>query len=109
MIDYSVIGKALLHPTQQAILGCLGELGIGGMMSPNELSEQLDHPLGNVSYHVLILAGGTRGTPSKFADTPILELVTETPRRGAVEHYYGLTTAVIVADETETAGVAAGA
>ncbi|MEA2125613.1 MAG: hypothetical protein QOI80_2395 [Solirubrobacteraceae bacterium] len=49
----------------------------GGEASPKELASQLDEKLGNVSYHVRILAR-----------LGLIELVRETPRRGAVEHHY---------------------
>jgi DNA-binding transcriptional ArsR family regulator len=45
--------------------------------SPSDLAEELDAPLGNVSYHVRILA-----------QLGLLKLVKKRPRRGAIEHYY---------------------
>lgn len=45
--------------------------------SPKELATQLGEKLGNVSYHVRILVR-----------LGLIELVRETPRRGAVEHHY---------------------
>ena len=49
----------------------------GGEASPKELATQLGEKLGNVSYHVRILVR-----------LGLIELVRETPRRGAVEHHY---------------------
>lgn len=43
--------------------------------SPNELSQQLDEGLSQVSYHVKVLV-----------DCDCIELVRTKPRRGAVEH-----------------------
>jgi DNA-binding transcriptional ArsR family regulator len=45
--------------------------------SPNELAQELSEPLGSVAYHVRILL-----------DLETIELVRETPRRGAIEHHY---------------------
>jgi len=68
--------KALSHPLRQRILYTLGE----GIASPNELSKKLGEPLGNVSYHVKILA-----------ECDAIELVKTAPVRGAVEHFYRAT------------------
>lgn len=48
-----------------------------GEASPKEIAGHLGEKLGNVSYHVRILAR-----------LGLIELVRETPRRGAVEHHY---------------------
>jgi DNA-binding transcriptional ArsR family regulator len=69
--------KALGHPLRQRILHSLGE----GVASPSELSKKLGEPLGNVSYHVKILA-----------ECQAIELVKTAPVRGAVEHFYRATT-----------------
>jgi len=45
--------------------------------SPSQLAAELEEPIGNVSYHVRILA-----------DLGMIELVRTEPRRGALEHYY---------------------
>ena len=45
--------------------------------SPNQMAEELGEPLGNVSYHVKALL-----------ELQCIELVSTTPRRGAVEHFY---------------------
>jgi DNA-binding transcriptional ArsR family regulator len=45
--------------------------------SPSELADELEEPIGNVSYHMRTLA-----------DLGMVELVRTEPRRGAVEHYY---------------------
>jgi DNA-binding transcriptional ArsR family regulator len=68
--------RALAHPTRPRILR---ELADGGTMSPKQLAEQLDEPLGNVSYHVRTLKAAG-----------LLTLDRKVPRRGAVEHYYRL-------------------
>jgi DNA-binding MarR family transcriptional regulator len=48
--------------------------------SPSELADELDAPLGTVSYHVRELA--------RFG---LVKLVKRTPRRGAIEHHYRAT------------------
>src|SRR4051812_14868171 len=65
--------KALSHPLRVQILGLLD----GEVRSPKELADELNEPLGNVSYHVRTLA-----------DLGLIELVKKVPRRGAIEHYY---------------------
>lgn len=67
------IAKALAHPLRTRILAALENR----TASPTELSDELDAPLGVVSYHVRRLHA------LKF-----LKLVKRVPRRGAVEHYY---------------------
>jgi DNA-binding transcriptional ArsR family regulator len=68
--------KALGHPLRTQILTVLNER----VASPNELAKETGEPLGNVSYHVRLLA-----------DLDCVELVKTEPRRGAVEHYYRAT------------------
>ncbi len=51
-----------------------------GISSPNQLSQELGEPLGNVSYHVKTLL-----------EYDCVELVKTEPRRGAVEHFYRAT------------------
>jgi DNA-binding transcriptional ArsR family regulator len=70
--DQNVI-KGLAHPLRVQILGILEQRAA----SPNELSQELGAPLGNVSYHTRELL--------RFG---LVKLVKKTPRRGAIEHYY---------------------
>jgi DNA-binding transcriptional ArsR family regulator len=65
--------KALSHPLRQRILTALNQR----VASPAELSEELGESLGNVSYHVKILA-----------ELEAIELVRTAPVRGALEHFY---------------------
>jgi DNA-binding transcriptional ArsR family regulator len=76
--------KAMAHPLRLRILGALEHR----TASPSELAQELDAPLGNVSYHVRQLHG-----------LGLLKLVKETPRRGAVEHYYRLEARPYITDE----------
>lgn len=67
------MAKALAHPLRAKVLTRLNQ----GVASPNELSRELDEPLGNVSYHVKALL-----------ELGCIELVDTAQRRGAIEHYY---------------------
>ena len=67
------MAKALAHPLRAKVLTLLNER----VASPNELSRELDEPLGNVSYHVKALL-----------ELGCIELVDTAQRRGAIEHYY---------------------
>lgn len=75
-IENQSVIKALAHPLRVQILGILEQR----TASPNEISRELDAPLGNVSYHVRELA--------RFG---LVKLVKKTPRRGAIEHHYKAT------------------
>src|SRR6266545_2935416 len=76
--------KALGHPLRQRILQALNLR----VASPSELSEELDEPLGNVAYHVKILA-----------EHDAIELVKTAPVRGALEHFYRATMRPHIDDE----------
>lgn len=65
--------KALAHPMRVRILSLLDE----GVMSPSEIAQRIDEPIGNVSYH-------TR----QLLELGMIKLVRETRRRGAIEHHY---------------------
>jgi hypothetical protein len=65
--------KAVGHPLRMRILALLNQK----VASPNELATELNEALGSVAYHVRILL-----------DLETIELVSETPRRGAIEHHY---------------------
>jgi DNA-binding transcriptional ArsR family regulator len=67
------LAKALSHPLRAHVLSILAER----VASPNQIANELEEPLGNVSYHVKALA-----------DVGCIELVRTEPRRGAIEHFY---------------------
>lgn len=67
------IVKALAHPVRAKLLTILD----GREASPNQLSKEIEEPLGTVSYHV-----------RKLRDMGLLRLVNEKRQRGAIEHYY---------------------
>ena len=70
--------KALAHPLRIRILAILEDR----VASPSEIAEQLDAPLGNVSYHVRQLA--ELGLISLVRETPVggLSSTTTRPRYG---------------------------
>ena len=72
-IDERVV-KALGHPTRVRILGVLRSREL---VSPVELADELDIPLGTVGYHV-----------RRLEALGFIELAKRTQRRGAVEHHY---------------------
>jgi DNA-binding transcriptional ArsR family regulator len=65
--------KAMSHPLRVRILAMLDER----KASPSQLADWLGASLGTVAYHVRTLE-----------QLGLIELVDETPVRGAVEHYY---------------------
>jgi DNA-binding transcriptional ArsR family regulator len=77
------LAKALAHPLRVRILTSLHK----GISSPNQLSQELGEPLGNVSYHVKTLL-----------EFDCVELVKTEPRRGAVEHFYRATERAFFSD-----------
>ncbi|HEX5525827.1 MAG TPA: helix-turn-helix domain-containing protein [Solirubrobacterales bacterium] len=77
------LAKALAHPLRVRILTSLHK----GISSPNQLAQELDEPLGNVSYHVKTLL-----------EYDCVELVKTEPRRGAVEHFYRATDRAFLSD-----------
>lgn len=76
--------KALSHPLRVRMLTLLNQR----VSSPSELAEELDEPLGNVSYHMRFLA-----------DLKMVKLVRTEPRRGAVEHYYEALEPPLISDD----------
>lgn len=67
---------ALGHPLRRKILRKL-EGNTNGGLSPKQLADTFDQPIGVVSYHVRLLAGAG-----------VLKLTDTKQRRGAVEHFY---------------------
>lgn len=72
-VDVRVV-KALGHPTRVRILALLQGREL---VSPVELSSELNVPLGTVGYHV-----------RRLEELGFLELAKRTKRRGATEHHY---------------------
>lgn len=67
------VAKALAHPLRTRILALLEDR----TASPSEIADELNAPLGVVSYHV-----------RRLQALRFVKLVKRVPRRGAVEHYY---------------------
>jgi DNA-binding transcriptional ArsR family regulator len=82
-IDQRIM-KALSHPLRVRMLTLLNQK----VASPSELADELDEPLGNVSYHMRFLA-----------DLKMVKLVRTEPRRGAVEHYYEALEPPLISDD----------
>jgi DNA-binding transcriptional ArsR family regulator len=74
-IDQELV-RALAHPIRVSILEALQER----VASPSELSKEMDVSLGVVSYHA-----------NTLVECGCLELVHTKPRRGALEHFFGVT------------------
>jgi DNA-binding transcriptional ArsR family regulator len=72
--DNHALINALTHPLRRQILRAMPR---DETTSPRELAERLGQPLGNLSYHVRVLA--------KYG---ALELVRETQVRGTMQHFY---------------------
>jgi DNA-binding transcriptional ArsR family regulator len=71
-IDQRLV-KGLAHPLRVRILMTLA----GGTASPSEIADDLGERLGNVSYHMRVLA-----------ELECIDLIETRPVRGATEHYY---------------------
>src|ERR1044072_8530230 len=69
----STLGASVAHPLRSRCLTILA----GRTASPNELAIELQEDVGNVSYHV-----------KQLLKMEAIELVSERPVRGAVEHFY---------------------
>jgi DNA-binding transcriptional ArsR family regulator len=74
-IDHELV-RALSHPIRVNILEALqGRVG-----SPSELAKEMEESLGVISYHT-----------NTLVECGCLELVHTKPRRGALEHFFGVT------------------
>ena len=88
-VDWERLARATAHPLRVSILEILGIDG-GRILSPSELSRELQIPLSNTNYHV-----------TELAKSGLIELVRERQVRGATEHFYRLPGLVA---ETELSG-----
>ncbi len=77
-IDWERLARSTAHPLRVSILEVLSLDG-GRVLSPNELAQELQLPLGNVNYHV-----------TELVKARLVRLVDERQVRGATEHFYGL-------------------
>ena len=81
----AAILKALSHPLRQRILQ---ELDNAGVLSPSQLADALEKPLGDVSYHMKVLR-----------KLGCVDLVRTEPVRGALKHFYRPTARAWLDDE----------
>jgi DNA-binding transcriptional ArsR family regulator len=65
--------RALNHPVRAKALTVLAEK----IASPGEISERIEIPLSNVSYHMRVLS-----------ELGLVEMVEEEPARGSIVHFY---------------------
>jgi DNA-binding transcriptional ArsR family regulator len=77
-VDWEHLARATAHPLRVSILEILGLDG-GRVLSPSDLSRELQIPLSNTNYHV-----------TELAKSGLIELVRERQVRGATEHFYRL-------------------
>lgn len=79
-VNWERLARATAHPLRISILEILGIDG-GRVLSPSDLSRELQIPLSNTNYHV-----------TELAKSGLIELVRERQVRGATEHFYRLPT-----------------
>lgn len=78
-IDWEKLARATVHPLAVRLLELYAALDNDGRLSPKEAADALEAPLGNVAYHVRVLA-----------DAGLLAPAGEGRARGAVVHFYRL-------------------
>jgi DNA-binding transcriptional ArsR family regulator len=77
-VDWEQLARSTAHPLRVSILEILGLDG-GRILSPSELSQELQIPLSNTNYHV-----------TELAKSKLIEMVRQRQVRGATEHFYCL-------------------
>ena len=77
-VDWERLARATAHPLRVSILEILGIDG-GRVLSPSDLSQELQIPLSNTNYHV-----------TELAKADLIVLVRQRAVRGATEHFYTL-------------------
>jgi DNA-binding transcriptional ArsR family regulator len=88
-VNWELLARATAHPLRVSILEILGIDG-GRVLSPSDLSRELQIPLSNTNYHV-----------TELAKAGLIELVRERQVRGATEHFYRLPEAATAGGEGE--------
>ncbi len=89
-VNWERLARATAHPLRVSILEILGIDG-GRVLSPSDLSRELQIPLSNTNYHV-----------TELAKAGLIELVRERQVRGATEHFYRLPDAALAAEAEDT-------
>jgi DNA-binding transcriptional ArsR family regulator len=92
-VNWERLARATAHPLRVSILEILGIDG-GRVLSPSDLSRELQIPLSNTNYHV-----------TELAKAGLIELVRERQVRGATEHFYRLPGAVASSNAEEEKAV----
>jgi DNA-binding transcriptional ArsR family regulator len=77
-VAWEPLARATAHPLRVSILEILGIDG-GRVLSPSDLSQELQIPLSNTNYHV-----------TELAKAGLIVLVRQRAVRGATEHFYTL-------------------
>jgi len=80
-VDWEHLARATAHPLRVSVLEILGMDG-GRVLSPSDLSHELQIPLSNTNYHV-----------TELAKAGLIQLVRQRQVRGATEHFYRLPSA----------------
>jgi DNA-binding transcriptional ArsR family regulator len=75
-VNWENLARATAHPLRISILEILGLDG-GRILSPSDLSLELQIPLSNTNYHV-----------TELAKAGLIKLVGQRQVRGATEHFY---------------------
>ena len=91
-VSWERLARATAHPLRVSILEILGIDG-GRVLSPSDLSHELQIPLSNTNYHV-----------TELAKADLIVLVRQRAVRGATEHFYTLPEAL---PKVEAEGLAA--
>jgi DNA-binding transcriptional ArsR family regulator len=81
-VNWEQLARATAHPLRVSILEILGIDG-GRVLSPSDLSQELQIPLSNTNYHV-----------TELAKAELIVLVRQRAVRGATEHFYTLPVAL---------------
>jgi predicted ArsR family transcriptional regulator len=77
-VNWELLARANTHPLRVSILEVLSIDG-GRMLSPKDLSLELQAPLSTVNYHV-----------TELRHSNLVKVVDERQVRGAIEHFYRL-------------------
>jgi hypothetical protein len=77
-VDWEQLARSTAHPLRVSILEILG-MDAGRILSPSELSQELQIPLSNTNYHV-----------TELAKSGLIQMVNQRQVRGATEHFYCL-------------------
>jgi DNA-binding transcriptional ArsR family regulator len=75
-VNWELLARANTHPLRVSILEVLALDG-GRVLSPKDLSVELQSPLSTVNYHV-----------TELRRSNLVEVIDERQVRGAIEHFY---------------------